>query len=408
MPRMSGLVSFLRDVFAGRPGWMNALLAFCAFMTFVYVPWDLFVKDVARDQEVWFGILFTGAWAKGMAVPHWLVYAAGFYGFLRMCPWMWPWASLYAAQVAFGMFVWGAVHVGGLGGFATGVVALAPFAWLTALLWRARERFQGSGPSLRDRYGEWALVTGASAGLGAEFARQLAREGMACVLTARREDRLRELAAELERAHGVKTRVVTADLSLPGGADALVEAVADLPLGLLVLNAGFGYPGRFDLQDTERLRAMIQVNCTAPVVLTSRLLPGLRERGRGGIVVLGSASGRQPLPLHGVYSATKAFDLFFGEALHLELRERGIDVLVLEPGSTETEFQAAAGALPHPGERPDAVVRLGLERLGRQPSVMSGWWNWLRGNLGARLLPRRLVLHLAREVSAAQTPDAMR
>jgi hypothetical protein len=134
----------------------------------------------------------------------------------------------------------------------------------------------------------------------------------------------------------------------------------------------------------------------------------MRERGRGALIITGSVAGRQPLPLHGVYSATKAFDLLFGEALWVELRGQGIDVLVLEPGSTETEFQELAGEIPHPGEPPGGVVRVALEALGRQPFVVCGWRNWLRANAAARLLPRPLVAHIARPLVAARTREAMR
>lgn len=261
--------------------------------------------------------------------------------------------------------------------------------------------------TLRERYGEWALVTGASAGLGAEFARAIARDGVNCVLTARREDRLQALAAELTQAHGIQTRVVAADLAAPDGADRLAAAVADVPIGLLVNNAGFGYAGRFDKLDTERLRAMVQLNCTAVVVLTSRLLAGMRARGRGAVVITGSVAGRQALPLHGVYSATKAFDLVFGEALWAELRGTGIDVLVLEPGSTETEFQAVAGEIAHHGESPADVVAVAMGALGKQPSVISGWFNWMRATL-AGFLPRTAVTLAAHRVIARQTPDTMR
>lgn len=261
--------------------------------------------------------------------------------------------------------------------------------------------------TLRERYGDWALVTGASAGLGVEFARALARGGVSCVLTARREARLQALAAELERDHGVATRVVTADLALPDGADRIADAVSDVPIGILVNNAGFGYAGRFDKLDTERLRAMVQVNCTAVVVLTSRLLPRMRERGRGAVIITGSVAGRQALPLHGVYSATKAFDLVFGEALWAELRGSGIDVLVLEPGSTETEFQAVAGEIAHHGESPADVVAVAMDALGKQPSVISGWFNWARAAL-IGFLPRNAVTLVAHRVIARQTPDDMR
>src|SRR5206468_425249 len=130
----------------------------------------------------------------------------------------------------------------------------------------------------------------------------------------------------------VATRVVAVDLAAPDGADRLAAAVGDLDLAILVNNAGFGLAGRFDRCDPKRLREMVQVNCMAPVALTALLLPRLLERGRGAIVITGSVAGRQPLPLHGVYAATKAFDLLFGEALAVELHEHGIDVLVLEPG----------------------------------------------------------------------------
>ena len=153
---------------------------------------------------------------------------------------------------------------------------------------------------------------------------------------------------------------------------------------------------------------MVQVNCVAPVVLTAKLLPRLLERGRGAIVITGSVAGRQPIPLHGVYSATKAFDLLFGEALAVELRDRGIDVLVLEPGPTESEFQAVANEIAHWGEPAEDVVELALRSLGRQPAVVSGWWNWLRGNLAARLGPRALTGYVARDVMAVQTPEDLR
>lgn len=400
--------SWLRLVFSGRPAWMSALMVFCAYMAFVYVPWDFFVKPMAHDAEVWLGIRLYGAGAKLTEPLHWLIYAAGFYGFLRMRRWMWPWAAVYAGQVAVGMLLWSWIYKGGFWGFVGGVAAFVPLAFLTVALWRAQAVFAGPGRTLRERYGEWALVTGASAGIGAEFARALARDGVSCVLTARRADRLEALAGELEKTWSIQTRVVACDLATAEGIDALTAAVADLPIAILVNNAGFGYAGRFDKQGEARLRQMVQLNCVAPVALTQRLLPGMRERGRGAVVITGSVAGRQPLPLHGVYSATKAFDLLLGEALFVELRELGIDVLVIEPGSTATEFQEVAGEIAHVGEPPQDVVRVALDALGRQPSVVSGWLNWLRANAAARLGPRSLVAHFARDVVATQTPEDLR
>jgi short-subunit dehydrogenase len=388
---------WLRTVFDGRPWWMNAVMVFSAYMAFVYLPWDFFVKPVAVDEEVWFGIRFHGWAAKFLEPFHWAVYAAGAYGFRRMKAWMWPWAAVYAGQVAFSMLVWPWIYVGGFLGFLFGIGSVIPFAVLTWALWEARPLFQGELPSLRERYGEWALVTGASSGLGSEFARALAREGVSVVLTARREERLRELASELEKAHPISTRVVAADLADPSAAAQLTEAVSDLEVAILVNNAGFGYAGRFDQQEPERLREMLQLNCLTPVMLSAGLLPGMLARGRGALLFTGSAAGRQPLPLHSVYSATKAFDLLLGESLAVELRSQGVDVLVLEPGSTQTEFQQVAGEIAHNGEPADRVVLLALEALGQQPAVISGWFNWIRANIASRLLPRSLVAHLGED-----------
>ena len=135
-------------VWRARPWWMNALLAFCLYMTFIYLPYDLFVKPVAADEEVWFGFVLRGWWAKATAPLHWLIYAAGAWGFWRMSRWMWPWAAVYCGQVAVAMAVWNIVDARG-GGWLPGLVAAAVFLVPTVALWRSKERFQGvagSGP----------------------------------------------------------------------------------------------------------------------------------------------------------------------------------------------------------------------------------------------------------------------
>jgi len=399
---------WIRERLAERPGWMNALLLFCAFMSFVYLPWDFFVKSVALDEEVWFGIRFHGWLAKLLELPHWFVYGAGTLGFWHMRRWMWPWASLYTAQVALGFFVWPLLYVGGFGSWLLAAVGGGLFGALAWALWQARGRFERTRPPLRERYGDWALVTGASSGIGAAFARAFAREGVSCVLTARREDRLRELAAELESRHGVKTRVVAADLAAPGGAEELVRSVADLEISILVNNAGVGGAGPFARRDPAWLRNMVELNCTAPVVLTRALLPAMLERRRGAVVFVGSVAGSQPLPLHSLYSATKSFDNLLGEALWAELRGTGVDSLSLLPGPTETEFQAIANELPHAGEPAEQVVENALAALGRQPSVISGWLNWLRANAAFRLTPRSVLAIAAKQVFEKMVPENLR
>ncbi len=399
---------WLQHIFRGRPWWMNILMVFCVYMTFIYVPWDIFWKPVADDREVWFGIMFTGWAAKLMALPHWFVYGAGVYGFRRMRPWMRIWGTAYIAQIALGMLVWTILELGGLLGWIFGMIPAGILGALAVVFWNARDQFLGDRTPLAERYGEWALVTGASAGIGAEFARALAKEGCSIVLTARREERLRSLADELEKNCNVATRVVAVDLAQVGGAEQLAEGVQDLEIGVLVNNAGFGYAGRFEKLEVDRLRQQIELNCVAPVVLTRALLPPMTSRGRGAVIITGSVAGRQPLPLHGVYSATKAFDLFLGESLWVETRNSGVDVLVVEPGSTDTEFQEMAGETSHGGESPARVVKVALEALGDQSSVISGWFNWLRANLATRLGPRDFVVSLARQIIERQTPEEMR
>lgn len=392
-----------RMQFGRRPWWMNVLMLWCAYMAFVYVPWDFLMKPVAHDEEVWLGITLCG-WAAKLTEPlHWAIYMAGAYGFWRTRPWMWPWAAVYAEQVAVAMLVWNIR----MGHWFLGLASFAIYSGIAYALWQARREFEPRRLPLRQRYGDWALVTGASTGIGAEFARALAREGLSCVLAARREERLQALAEELQRACGVMTRVVAVDLEQAAGVEQLLAAVADLEVAVLVNNAGFGYAGRFEKQDLARLQAMVQLNCMAPLVLTNRLLAGMRARGRGAVIITGSIAGAQPVPFNCIYSATKVFDRYFGEALWSELQGTGVDVLVLEPGPTETEFQVVAGETAHAGEPPAAVVQVALDALGRQPSVISGWMNWLRAS-STRLAPRSVVALIAGRVMSQWTPLEMR
>src|SRR6266478_3522133 len=180
-------------------------------------------------------------------------------------------------------------------------------------------------------YGEWALVTGASAGIGTAFTRELAAQSVNVVLVARRADRLEALAAELREKHGVKTRVVPAER--------LLEWVRDLEIGILVNNAGFSMVGRFERVPREKILGMIRVNCLAVAGLTHAFLPAMQARRRGAVIIVSSVAGYQPLGFAATYGATKAFDLMLGEALWAENRSTGVDVLALSPGPVDTEFQ---------------------------------------------------------------------
>ena len=256
------------------------------------------------------------------------------------------------------------------------------------------------------RYGEWALVTGASAGIGMEFARRLAADGVNVALVARRVDRLEQLAAELGQ-RGVQTRVVAADLERDGAVERIEQIVADLPIGILINNAGFSMVGRFDRIPREKILGMIRVNCLAVAGLTHAFLPAMKARGRGAIVIVSSIAGYQPIGYAGTYGATKAFDLMLAEALWVENRGSGVDVLALSPGPVDTEFQAVAGEAPHPGASPQSVVEVAFAALGKKPSVIAGAYNKARV-WGARLAPRAQVARLAMGVMRGFVPESLR
>jgi short-subunit dehydrogenase len=188
--------------------------------------------------------------------------------------------------------------------------------------------------------GEVVLVTGASSGIGAELARVFAREGATLVLVARSAGKLGTLAGELSRDHGVRVSVVPADLAVPGAARRVYDRLEaeGIRVDVLVNNAGFGFRGPFVQIDAQAQVDMIQVNVAAPTHLARLFLPGMIERGRGGILNVASAAGFQPGPWMNVYYATKAYLLHFSEALADEVSGSGVTVTCLAPGPTRTGF----------------------------------------------------------------------
>lgn len=194
--------------------------------------------------------------------------------------------------------------------------------------------------------GEWALVSGASAGIGREYCMQLAARGLNLVVVARRAERLASLAKGLESDFGVRTLMVVQDLSVPGAAQAVVNRVvaAGLHIRLLVNNAAFGRWGRFEDTSQALYHEMLQANVVALVELTHAFLPQLAERVPSAVVNVASAAAYQPVPYMAVYAATKAFVLSFSQALYGEWFGRGVLVQTLVPGPTDTEFDRIAGA----------------------------------------------------------------
>jgi short-subunit dehydrogenase len=186
---------------------------------------------------------------------------------------------------------------------------------------------------------ETALVTGASSGIGEQFARQLSARGWDLVVVARRADRLERLAAELP----TEAHVVPCDLATDAGELGGRVAELGIEVGLLVNNAGFGTSGPFTAHDPSRDVEQVRVNCEAIVALCHAFLPAMIERRRGGIINVASTAGMQPLPYESVYAATKAFAVSFTDALHTELRGSGVRVLAVNPGPVPTEWQQVAG-----------------------------------------------------------------
>jgi len=239
--------------------------------------------------------------------------------------------------------------------------------------------------------GKTALITGASSGIGAAFARELAARGMHVALIARSTDALEKLAQELTTAHKTQVHVIPADLSQPTGAAAVAQRVGELGLAidLLINNAGFLTHGAFETVDAQREHDEVMVNVSAVVDLTHAFLPGMLERRAGGVINVASIAAFQPIPYMAVYAASKAFVLSFSIALWEECRGRNVCVLALCPGTTATNlFKAAPKAelgKPRSSEQVVATALAGLDK-GRS-LVVDGLKNSLLSH-GPRLIPR--------------------
>ena len=254
-----------------------------------------------------------------------------------------------------------------------------------------------------DLNGKTALITGASGGIGEEFAVQLAARGVNLVLVARRADKLDGLRNTLLAEHpGLAVDVIAADLATPGSGAELASKVGDLgrEVDILVNNAGVGLHGKFVGQDPDANAAQIQLNCGTLVDLTARYLPAMTSAGHGVVINVASTAGFQPTPGMAVYGATKAFVLSFTEALWQECRATGVRVLALCPGATETEFFERTGEefLTDGRQTPKQVVDTALAALDRSsPTVVSGFRNAVFAS-AYRFTPRRLMLQISEQL----------
>lgn len=260
---------------------------------------------------------------------------------------------------------------------------------------------------MRDYQGKTAVVTGASSGIGVEFAKRLAQRGANLVLVARRKERLQEVAKEIQAAHNVTVDVIVADLSEVGSAEKLFKSLQrkKIQTDVLVNNAGFGTMGEFKTSSITKVTEEIQLNVATLVQLSRLLIPGMVDRGNGVVVNIASTAAYQPVPYMAVYAATKAFVLSFTEALWGELDGTGVYALALSPGGTKTEFFEVASE----GKRQDGfgmmqtveqVVETAIAALDKNnppPSVISGGMNAAMARSG-RLISRKSLIKVARSM----------
>jgi len=229
------------------------------------------------------------------------------------------------------------------------------------------------GAAWRETYGPWAVVTGASDGIGLAFARDLARRGLDLVLVARRENVLLSVAEALSRDHGISTRVVAVDLGTADGHEKVDQAARDLDVGLLVAAAGFGTSGPFIDADLGNETDMVAVNCLSLAALTHVFGGRLARRGRGGIVLMSSILAFQGVRNAANYAATKAYVQTLAEGLRPELAANGVHVIASAPGPTRSGFAARADLEMGVAQNPPEVASATLDALGRRGTVRPGW-----------------------------------
>ncbi|MEM8607966.1 MAG: SDR family NAD(P)-dependent oxidoreductase [Myxococcota bacterium] len=254
-------------------------------------------------------------------------------------------------------------------------------------------------PTFVDRYGPWAVVAGASEGIGAAFSRQLAAKGLNLVLFARRAEPLERFAAELRNSYGVEVQTRSLDVGDPNLLEGLKETTESLDVGLAIYNAAYSPIGRFLDIELEDHFDVVNVNVRGPLVFSHYFGRRLAPRGKGGLILMSSMSGFQGTAMVANYAATKSYDKILAEGLWYELREHGVDVLACVAGATLTpSFIGSTDRVPNSWlarpMRPEDVVAQALRDLGRQPTGVSGRRNRVGSTLLARLLPRGAAIRM--------------
>ena len=251
----------------------------------------------------------------------------------------------------------------------------------------------------KDKYGPWALITGAASGIGAEFADQLAALGLNLVLVDRREDTFESITRRLTTEYGIQIKTIQKNLEEPDFLEDILQITDSLEIGLLINNAGYAITGDFLDHDLEQEIDLLHVNCRAPLMLSHAFGRRMIKHGRGGMIFLSSIAAFIPMPFWTTYSASKVYDLYLANGLYFELKDKGVDVLALCPGNTQTGFADRAG-IKSTGMTPEPVVRQALKKLGKKPLVVPGV-----GNRIIKLLTRLMSQHRNINIGAKVVQD---
>jgi len=246
--------------------------------------------------------------------------------------------------------------------------------------------------NFKQKYGDWALITGASSGIGKEFAKQLAQRGLNVVLVARRIDKLKQLADEIVKNYNVQAKIVQADLTKPDFLTKIKEVTNDLEIGLLVSNAGMMYIGNYFDNTPENEIKMIDLNIKAPAILTHYFGQQMIKRKRGGIIYTASMLGFMGTPYSSAYAGTKAHEIVKAEGLAYELKPNGVDVLVLNPGLTQTEMTSKNdfSKMPMKLMKPELVAKSAINAIGKRTMVTPGFMNNMMNWMSKHIMSRKM------------------
>lgn len=251
--------------------------------------------------------------------------------------------------------------------------------------------------ALKEKYGDLALIAGASEGIGAAYARQLAAQGINLVLIARKKEQLARYASELSTRYGIEVKCIQEDLADPDSANRILDQIRDQQINLFIYNAGNSYIGKFEEQSWSVHKEIAFTNTITPMQLTHHLAPGMLERGKGAIIFMASLAGFQGTPFIATYAATKAFDQILAESLWYEWKDRGVDVLACCAGATSSpNFLKTNPGKQHflapKVQTPDEVVTECLKRLGKTPSFITGRANKFASFFMRRILSRKKAI----------------